>query len=236
MIGIYKITTPSGKIYIGQSVNLARRFNCYKRLDCKRQPYIYNSILKYGIENHKFEIIEECLIEFLNEREIFYIKLYDTFNTKHGLNLREGGKHFNKMSDESKLKLSNSLKGKPKYNSRGKKHSDETKAKISYANSIRVISNETRIKMSIAKRNISNETRDKMSQTAKNKPFNKNFTTKGLPAKNRLMIKHIDNLGNVKIYESLLECSKSIGLSTSSISFHINGKLKRVKDYSLTKL
>lgn len=236
MIGIYKIVTPSGKIYIGQSVNIERRILCYKRLDCKRQLGIYNSLLKYGVDNHKFEIIEECSIEELNNKEVFYIKLYNTFNTKHGLNLRDGGKHFNKMSDESKIKLSNSLKGKPKYSLRGKKRSNETKSKISYANSIRVISNETRIKMSISKKNISNETRYKMSQTAKNKPFNPNFTTKGLIPKNRLKIKYIDILGNVKIYESLSECSKSIGLSTSSISFHINGKLKRVKDYSLIKI
>jgi len=59
MIGIYKITNPKGKIYIGQSINIKRRFNEYKRLNCSQQPKIYNSLLKYGSDNHKFEIIEE---------------------------------------------------------------------------------------------------------------------------------------------------------------------------------
>ena len=56
--GIYKITSPSGKIYIGQSVNIKDRIKAYKCGHCKEQPFVCNSILKHGWENHKFEIIE----------------------------------------------------------------------------------------------------------------------------------------------------------------------------------
>ena len=51
MIGIYKITSPSGKIYIGQSKDIEKRFKAYKNLKCKGQPYIYRSLLKYGSGN-----------------------------------------------------------------------------------------------------------------------------------------------------------------------------------------
>jgi group I intron endonuclease len=88
MIGIYKITSPVGKIYIGQSVNIQSRFKQYKRIDSKTksQTKLYRSLIKYGSENHKFEIIEECIFEQLTEREGFW---QDNFNSiNNGLNCR----------------------------------------------------------------------------------------------------------------------------------------------------
>src|ERR1700748_2867555 len=76
MIGIYKITSPTGRIYIGQSNNVKLRISYYKHLRCKTQPRIYRSLLKYGVENHTFEIIEVCSIDKLNERERYYQKLF----------------------------------------------------------------------------------------------------------------------------------------------------------------
>ncbi len=58
LCGIYKITSPSNKIYIGQSVNINKRFSDYRYVT-KSQSIIYNSIKKYGYDNHKFEIICE---------------------------------------------------------------------------------------------------------------------------------------------------------------------------------
>ena len=62
MIGIYKITSPSNKVYIGQSVNIQKRFRDYKSLkrSIKQQPRLYNSFVKYGVNNHLFEILSEC--------------------------------------------------------------------------------------------------------------------------------------------------------------------------------
>lgn len=54
IIGIYKITSPTGKIYIGQSVNIEKRWNSYyKNLSCKEQRIIYNSLKKHGFENYR---------------------------------------------------------------------------------------------------------------------------------------------------------------------------------------
>lgn len=76
MIGIYKITNPNGRIYIGQSTNIEERMKHYINKNGKRQPKIFYSIKKYGWENHIFEIIEECSMKLLNEREIFWKKYY----------------------------------------------------------------------------------------------------------------------------------------------------------------
>lgn len=109
--GIYKITSPTNKIYIGQSIDIIKRWQKYFNLNCKQQPKIYASLLKYSPNKHKFEIICQCDKLELNNLEKYYIDLYKTFNNKNGLNLLDGG-NFNKFSDETKLKMSLSKIGK----------------------------------------------------------------------------------------------------------------------------
>ena len=86
MIGIYKITSPSKKIYIGQSVNIQKRFTAYRLLDCKQQSKLYNSLKKYGFHKHLFEVIVQCDVFDLNDLERHYQDLYSATNNK-GLNL-----------------------------------------------------------------------------------------------------------------------------------------------------
>jgi group I intron endonuclease len=81
MIGIYKITSPTNKVYIGQSTNIERRFKNYKSISqTKGQVMLHNSFKKHGIDNHIFEVIEECCVELLNERERYYQDFYDVLN------------------------------------------------------------------------------------------------------------------------------------------------------------
>lgn len=84
MTGIYKITSPTGKIYIGQSVNLKRRFRDYKKLTnkIKNQRKLYRSFLKHGVENHQFDIIEYCSEEELNCSERFWQDEFDVIGKK----------------------------------------------------------------------------------------------------------------------------------------------------------
>lgn len=90
MIGIYKITKKdNGKAYIGQSNNIERRFqqHCYKGEKARIPLDI--AIKKYGKDAFTFEILEECNLQQLNEREFYWIKYYDT--VKNGYNCSEGG-------------------------------------------------------------------------------------------------------------------------------------------------
>ena len=86
MIGIYKITSPTKRIYIGQSIDIKRRFYNYKKIKCQGQPLLYSSLKKYGVETHKFEILCECERHELNERERYYQELYSVIGL-NGLNL-----------------------------------------------------------------------------------------------------------------------------------------------------
>ena len=85
MIVIYKITSPSGKIYIGQTTNYSKRHNAYKNHKCKGQPKLFASIEKYGFINHTIEIIKECQVEDLNYYERYYQEYYES--VLDGLNL-----------------------------------------------------------------------------------------------------------------------------------------------------
>lgn len=100
MIGIYKITnTVNGKCYVGQSRDIEARWQ--KHLSAyKSSPdwELYRAFKKYGISKFTFEIIEECLMEELNEREIYWIAQCDSFN--NGYNMTLGGEACNGTNDK----------------------------------------------------------------------------------------------------------------------------------------
>lgn len=84
--GIYKITSPTGRIYIGQSKDIQGRRGQYTRIKyCSAQPRIYKSLKKYGFEAHQFDIIEYCSEEELNTSERFWQDEFDAIG-KNGLN------------------------------------------------------------------------------------------------------------------------------------------------------
>lgn len=87
MVGIYKITNPKGRIYIGQSVDIEKRRKNYKSVtNCKQQIILHNSLVKYGFSEHVFEVIEECSIEELNTRERYWQDYYNVL--LEGLNCK----------------------------------------------------------------------------------------------------------------------------------------------------
>ena len=86
--GIYKITHKyNGKSYIGQSIHIEERWK--EHLRGKGSQSLHEDFQKYGIHYFKFEILELCSQDRLNEREKYWISFYDTYN--HGYNLNDGG-------------------------------------------------------------------------------------------------------------------------------------------------
>ena len=82
---IYKITSPSQRIYIGQSRDFEDRQRHYLKLKCSNQPRLYNSLVKYGVENHRFEIVENCKFFEMNKQERYWQDYYEVLSRK-GLN------------------------------------------------------------------------------------------------------------------------------------------------------
>ena len=102
MVGIYKITNPEGKVYIGKSNNIEKRFTQYKNFELKQQPALYQSFKKYGWFHHSFEILEECSKDIILEKEKHYINEYSHLSMT--LNKKQGGKGIKKITEEDKIR------------------------------------------------------------------------------------------------------------------------------------
>jgi len=117
------LTSPSGSSYIGQSIDIDRRFRHYRHNPHKGQKILYRAIIKYGFDSFNKEI----LIEFdtidkdvLNFYETKFIKEHNTISP-NGYNLNFGGDS-RIPSEESKKNMRNAQLGR--------KHPESVKEKI----------------------------------------------------------------------------------------------------------
>ena len=155
MIGIYKITNKiNGKFYIGQSVNIKRRFMEH-RTPRGKMTSLKLAIKKYGKENFLFEVIEECSVQDLDEREVYWIaQLRPHYNRTAGgvgvkghnvpdetrqLLSKKSRQYWDRLSDAEKAEIRKRLTGPPK----GHAVSQETRQKLRAANLGKVQSAET---------------------------------------------------------------------------------------------
>jgi len=221
--GIYKITSPSKKIYIGQAVNIKRRFYKYKSLDCKQQVILYKSFLKYGVEKHTFEIVEECDIEDLNCRERHWQDYYDVLNGGLNCVLQECGEKRRVLTEQTLKLMSEKSKGRvwstevreksskakkgnknPMYGKSGKnsptygrKHTEEDRLKIKKA--LLLKGDDWRIK------NITEEHKQKISKSNS---------------------KEVEDTETGVIYKSAKEASEITGIKYSTLRCYLNGSIK----------
>ena len=99
MVGIYLVLNKvNNKMYVGQSVNIDRRWydHLYKAFSVKDISYnspLHQSFRKYGIENFEFTVLCECLVEELDEKEKQYIQDLNTLSP-NGYNILQGGQEF----------------------------------------------------------------------------------------------------------------------------------------------
>jgi len=241
MVGIYKITSPKGRIYIGQSMNIRRRFRCYKRLACKEQPQIYASLKKHGVDKHKFEIVTECKEEELNQLERYYQELYNCLG-KGGLNCvyQDLGDGIRIVSDETRRKisiantgrkftkshkknLSKARKGiklskehveKMRISSTGKKHTDETKLKIGLKHKGKKISDKHKLILS------------------KGRIWKRPIGYNGNKSKiNHKDSKLVINTETGIYYDNIASAARSVCMPSSSLSYRLSGSMKNITSF-----
>ena len=142
---IYKATNLiNGKVYIGQTIrSLEDRIiaHYHRRND---GTYFHNALNKYEKEDFSWEIIDYAdSLEELDNKEIYWIDYYGSFNDKNkGYNSTSGGESSKRLSDETKEKIGNAHKGKI--------ISEDHKQKLREALLGRYVSEETRKKRSIS--------------------------------------------------------------------------------------
>lgn len=132
---IYKITNiKDGKVYIGQTtVNFEYRINKHLfelKNNIHKNTHLQNAWNKYGEENFKFEVLQECGLEEIDELERFWIALYDSTNRNYGYNFENGGNKNKRIHKETLKKLSEKSKRNwrdPQYLKKMKIRSDKMK-------------------------------------------------------------------------------------------------------------
>ena len=107
--GIYSITNPEGKVYIGMSKNIKQRWQSYKRTSNTSQGYIRESINKHGYDKHRFDVLERCGSADLYDKEVdfkrkfiaeygwdkaLFMKIYDL-----GKGVYNNNKRFKRISE-----------------------------------------------------------------------------------------------------------------------------------------
>lgn len=96
VMGVYRITNiETQQMYIGQAKDVRERWRehckCGLRIDTPGNNKLYPNMIKYGIENFTFELMEKCEnASQLNEKEKYWIEFYDTYH--NGLNNTQGNK------------------------------------------------------------------------------------------------------------------------------------------------
>ena len=217
MYTVYKHTNKfNNKVYIGITSQKPEQRWGNNGANYKTSPHFYSAIQKYGWDSFKHEILfteltkeEACL----KEQEL--IKLYNSMNKEFGYNQTSGGECCT-MSDESKLKLSQSMIGNK--NGVGHPCSDEKKQKISDAQKGRKLTKEHKDKLSKAasKRHIP-------CSESKKKTLSQNY-----PKKRKIYCEELD-----MVFESVQECGRQLDIPATNITKLCNGRGKTLKGYHL---
>lgn len=111
---VYKITSPTGKIYVGSTNNIKRRLGEYSKLKIPSQYKLLASLKKYGFNAHSIEILwEGDVIERFNKEAEYGVK-FSVLDRIKGMNLKlpKKGEVFISYSEETLLRMRQARKGK----------------------------------------------------------------------------------------------------------------------------
>lgn len=149
---IYQYESPSGKVYIGQTINESHRRVQHKNQAKNPKDYFHRAIAKYGFESFKYSVLFRTAsndvrrLKFLLDiMERYFIKKYNSTNKDKGYNLTTGGESVYNLSEDVRYRLG--------VGNRGKNRTDEIKEKISttlkakYESGERIVHNKRAISM-----------------------------------------------------------------------------------------
>lgn len=117
---IYMLISPSGRVYVGKSVQFGKRLSQHRRRSRKKKTFLYNAVRKHGWAKFTKLVLEifpyDVTIKHMSKREIHFIKKYRAFERKYGYNLTEGGEGAPgyRHTDEAKRNLQALIREKGK--------------------------------------------------------------------------------------------------------------------------
>ena len=205
----------NGKVYIGITSQKPEQRWGSQGCNYKSSPHFYSAIQKYGWDNFEHNILFTELTKeqaCLKEQEL--IKEYNSMNREFGYNSTSGGDIFT-MNEETKQKISQAMMGNQ--NNLGHPCSEEKKKKISNAQKGREFTEEHKQKLSEAAKNRRVPCSEEKKQILKEKSHKKPVYCEELD----------------KIFESVQECGRQLGIPATNISKLCNGRGKTLKGYHL---
>ena len=230
---IYKYTSPSGKVYIGQTINEKSRKQGHKKSidNPKCNTRFKRALIKYGYDNFQYEVIIKFnptddllrLKRVLNKLEERYIKIYNSSHPEFGYNLTTGGESF-LHSEESKEKMKENTLNRPeewreKLSELKKKELEENKEESYIYKNLqkgRIPERET------IRQGHSEETKKKMSEVRKNKKSVEQYD---------LELNLINTFDSIADAARSLEGEATLKTKSSRISECINGKWKSAYNF-----
>ena len=205
----------NGKIYIGITSQKPEQRWGSQGCNYKSSPHFYSAIQKYGWDNFEHNILFTDLTKeqaCLKEQEL--IKEYNSMNREFGYNSTSGGDIFT-MNEETKQKISQAMIGNQ--NGLGHPCSEEKKEKISNAQKGRKFTEEHKQKLSEAAKNRHVPCSEEKKQTLKEKSHKKPVYCEELN----------------KVFESVQECGRQLGIPATNITKLCKGRGKTLKGYHL---
>ena len=231
MIGIYKLTSPSGKSYIGQSIDIDNRFCKYKNKKCKEQRALYNAICKYGFENFDIDIIysskyfDKCK-NILNKLEFGYIRKLNTMHP-NGYNLKDGGNSNGRLSDETKRRIG--------IGNLGKKHPHSIESKLKISKALTGTNRPQCVKDKISKSNSgkirSNDFKNFLKTVNIGRTQSKDTISKRILKINKPILMYSSDGVFIREFSSIKEASIKCGFNRTGISKCLNGIQKTSKSF-----
>lgn len=205
----------NGKVYIGITSQKPEQRWGPQGCNYKSSPHFYSAIQKYSWNNFEHNILFTELTKeqaCLEEQKL--IKEFNSMNREYGYNSTSGGDIF-VMNEETKQKISQALMGNQ--NNLGHPCSEEKKKKISEAQKGREFTEEHKQKLSEAAKNRHVPCSEEKKQTLKEKSHKKPVYCEELD----------------KVFESVQECGRQLGIPATNITKLCNGRGKTLKGYHL---
>lgn len=230
----------NGKRYIGQTCMSTKQRWGVDGCNYKKSTYFYNAIQKYGWDNFLHEVLFDNLtLDEANAKEIELIEFYQTMNDDFGYNLRSGGSG-GEFAERTK-KLMSEIRQGEKNCWYGKKHTEETKRRMSISGKGRKFTEEHKRRIAEAHKGktLTDEHKKKLSEALKGEKSpnfgierSKETKEKISKAKRGKAILQYDLQGNfIREWEYMLQISKELGYTRSSIWNVCEGKNKQAYGY-----
>lgn len=215
MYTVYQHTNKSnGKVYVGITSRPPKDRWGVGGCKYKSSPHFYSAIQKYGWDNFEHNILFENLTrEQACAKEQELIEHFNSSNREFGYNSTLGGESF-VLNEESKKKKSESMRGNK--NALGHPCSEEKKLKISNAQKGRQLTKEHKDRLSVA-------AAQRHVPCSKKK---KEILSNSYPYKKKVYCEELD-----KVFDSVQQCGKALGIPATNISKLCNGRGKTLKGY-----